>query len=96
MLLNIVDSVTVNRSPIDILIDSDLEIFLPNLDVLNCYYCVLSYHMKNTFDAQIVQAVDYEATLSAKISIAKKIFALEKDELFQSGSFQRFFSENKV
>ncbi|CAM8985551.1 unnamed protein product [Rhodiola kirilowii] len=42
-----------------------------------------------------MKAVDYEATLSTKISIAKKIFALEKDKIFQSASFQRFFSENE-
>uniref|UniRef100_A0A7N0UGE4 4-alpha-glucanotransferase n=1 Tax=Kalanchoe fedtschenkoi TaxID=63787 RepID=A0A7N0UGE4_KALFE len=41
------------------------------------------------------KAVDYEATMSTKLSIAKKIFALEKDRIFQSGSFQRFFSENE-
>ncbi|PIA53200.1 hypothetical protein AQUCO_00900054v1 [Aquilegia coerulea] len=40
-------------------------------------------------------AVDYEATLATKISIAKKIFFLEKDMILTSSSFQKFFSENE-
>ncbi|XP_077218422.1 disproportionating enzyme 2 isoform X2 [Tasmannia lanceolata] len=39
--------------------------------------------------------VDYEATMSAKLSIAKKVFSLEKDSILASSSFQKFFSENK-
>ncbi|BBH06999.1 disproportionating enzyme 2, partial [Prunus dulcis] len=39
--------------------------------------------------------VDYEATLSTKLSIAKKIFAQEKDLILNSSSFQKFFSENQ-
>ncbi|KAK2652047.1 hypothetical protein Ddye_011903 [Dipteronia dyeriana] len=39
--------------------------------------------------------VDYEATLTAKLSIAKKMFNLEKDMILTSSSFQNFFSENE-
>nr|XP_027066920.1 4-alpha-glucanotransferase DPE2-like [Coffea arabica] len=39
--------------------------------------------------------VDYEATMAAKLSIAKKVFALEKDMILNSSSFQNFFAENK-
>ncbi|KAL6225879.1 hypothetical protein ACLB2K_004728 [Fragaria x ananassa] len=39
--------------------------------------------------------VDYEATLTTKLSIAKKIFAQEKDKILTSNSFQKFFSENQ-
>ncbi|KAG7962175.1 hypothetical protein I3843_09G052400 [Carya illinoinensis] len=39
--------------------------------------------------------VDYEATLATKLSIAKKIFAREKDLILHSKSFQKYFSENE-
>ncbi|KAK9289814.1 hypothetical protein L1049_007974 [Liquidambar formosana] len=39
--------------------------------------------------------VDYEATMATKLSIAKKLFALEKDTILKSSSFQKFFSENE-
>ncbi|XP_059668275.1 4-alpha-glucanotransferase DPE2 isoform X2 [Cornus florida] len=39
--------------------------------------------------------VDYEATLAAKLSISKKIFALEKDLILNSSFFQKFLSENE-
>ncbi|XP_062004208.1 4-alpha-glucanotransferase DPE2 [Rosa rugosa] len=39
--------------------------------------------------------VDYEATLTTKLSIAKKIFAQEKNKILSSNSFQKFFSENQ-
>ncbi|KAK9671266.1 hypothetical protein RND81_12G018300 [Saponaria officinalis] len=39
--------------------------------------------------------VDYEATLATKLSIAKKIFSQEKDQILKSDSFQKFFSENE-
>ncbi|GAB2267087.1 4-alpha-glucanotransferase dpe2 [Dionaea muscipula] len=39
--------------------------------------------------------VDYEATMAAKFSIAKKIFTLEKDQTLESSSFQKFLSENQ-
>ncbi|KAK1292418.1 4-alpha-glucanotransferase DPE2 [Acorus calamus] len=39
--------------------------------------------------------VDYEATMSTKLSIAKKIFDLEKDYVLNSSSFKKFFSENE-
>ncbi|XP_073104819.1 4-alpha-glucanotransferase DPE2 isoform X2 [Elaeis guineensis] len=39
--------------------------------------------------------VDYEATMTAKLSIAKKVFNLEKDKILDSSSFKKFFSENE-
>ncbi|XP_043723914.1 4-alpha-glucanotransferase DPE2 [Telopea speciosissima] len=39
--------------------------------------------------------VDYEATMATKLSIAKKIFTLEKDSVLTSSSFEKFFSENE-
>ncbi|KAF3326219.1 4-alpha-glucanotransferase DPE2 [Carex littledalei] len=39
--------------------------------------------------------VDYEATMAVKLSIAKKIFNLEKEKVLSSSSFQKFFSENQ-
>ncbi|XP_019458258.1 PREDICTED: 4-alpha-glucanotransferase DPE2 [Lupinus angustifolius] len=39
--------------------------------------------------------VDYEATLTTKLSIAKKIFTREKDLILYSSSFKEFFSENE-
>lgn len=34
--------------------------------------------------------------METKLSIAKKIFDLEKDQTLKSSSFQKFFSENEV
>ncbi|GAA0156538.1 hypothetical protein LIER_14016 [Lithospermum erythrorhizon] len=39
--------------------------------------------------------VDYEATMAKKLSIAKKIFAQEKETILNSSSFQNFFAENQ-
>ncbi|KOM38696.1 hypothetical protein LR48_Vigan03g207800 [Vigna angularis] len=39
--------------------------------------------------------VDYEATMATKLSIAKKVFAQEKDLILNSSSFQQFFCENE-
>ncbi|KAF9599354.1 hypothetical protein IFM89_036811 [Coptis chinensis] len=39
--------------------------------------------------------VDYEATLDTKLSIAKKIYFLEKELILTSTAFQKFFSENE-
>lgn len=39
--------------------------------------------------------VDYEAALSTKLSIARKIFNLEKDKVLNSSSFKQFLSENE-
>ncbi|KAK6127201.1 hypothetical protein DH2020_039044 [Rehmannia glutinosa] len=39
--------------------------------------------------------VDYEATMAAKLSIAKKIFSKEKEIVFSSVAYQNFFSENQ-
>ncbi|KAL8172220.1 hypothetical protein V2J09_024024 [Rumex salicifolius] len=41
------------------------------------------------------KAVDYDATMATKLSIAKKIFSLEKDSVLSSSTFQKFFSENE-
>ncbi|XP_026425002.1 4-alpha-glucanotransferase DPE2-like [Papaver somniferum] len=41
------------------------------------------------------KAVDYEATLATKLSIAKKIFSVEKDSVLTSSAFKKFFSENE-
>lgn len=43
-----------------------------------------------------IQDVDYEATMAAKLSIAKKVFAQEKDLILNSSSFREFFSKNEV
>ena len=43
-----------------------------------------------------MQDVDYEATMAVKLSIARKIFNLEKEKVLSSSSFQKFFSENQV
>ncbi|CAN1256473.1 4-alpha-glucanotransferase DPE2 [Linum perenne] len=39
--------------------------------------------------------VDYEASLATKLSIAKKVFAKEKDAVLNSSAFQEFLSENE-
>ncbi|CAN6321373.1 unnamed protein product [Urochloa humidicola] len=39
--------------------------------------------------------IDYEASLSTKMSIARKIFNLEKDKVLNSSSFKQFLSENE-
>ncbi|KAL6896549.1 hypothetical protein ACP4OV_007121 [Aristida adscensionis] len=39
--------------------------------------------------------VDYEASLATKLSIAKKIFNLEKDKVLNTASFKQFLSENE-
>ena len=43
-----------------------------------------------------MQDVDYEATMAAKLSLARKIFAREKDSILNSSSFQKYLSENEV
>lgn len=48
--------------------------------------------MKKRLDGK---AVDYEAVMATKLSIAKKMFSLEKDMIFNSSSFQNYFSDNK-
>lgn len=39
--------------------------------------------------------VDYEATMAAKLSIAKKIYSQEREITFSSNAYQNFFSENQ-
>ncbi|CAL1352309.1 unnamed protein product [Linum trigynum] len=41
------------------------------------------------------KSVDYEASLATKLSIAKKVFAKEKDVILNSRAFQEFFLENE-
>nr|ACN50178.1 disproportionating enzyme 2 [Annona cherimola] len=41
------------------------------------------------------KAVNYEATMATKLSISKKIFNLEKDEILSSPSFQKFLVDNE-
>ncbi|KAI3949164.1 hypothetical protein MKW98_026544 [Papaver atlanticum] len=41
------------------------------------------------------KAVDYEATLAIKLSIAKKIFSVENDSVLTSSAFKKIFSENE-
>lgn len=43
-----------------------------------------------------LKEVDYDATMHAKISIAKKVYHLEKDQIFASAAFGKYFEENKV
>ncbi|ONM19786.1 4-alpha-glucanotransferase DPE2 [Zea mays] len=60
--------------------------------------------LSNLFIEEIQQAkkqldkkdVDYEAALSTKLSIARKIFNLEKEKVLNSSSFQQFLSENEL
>ncbi|KAI3788277.1 hypothetical protein L2E82_01037 [Cichorium intybus] len=40
--------------------------------------------------------VDYEATMTTKLSIAKKIFDLEKDSILNSTSFKKVLLENEL
>ncbi|KAM0907019.1 hypothetical protein ACQ4PT_016421 [Festuca glaucescens] len=42
-----------------------------------------------------IKDVDYEASLATKLTIAKKIFNLEKDKVLNSASFNKFLSENE-
>lgn len=44
----------------------------------------------------LIQDVDYDATMSVKLSVAKKVFKLEKDEVLESVEYKRFFKENQV
>lgn len=53
-------------------------------------------HSSSTFDSGSMQDVDYEATMAAKLSLARKIFAREKDSILNSSSFQKYLSENEV
>ncbi|KAK8919301.1 4-alpha-glucanotransferase DPE2 [Platanthera zijinensis] len=39
--------------------------------------------------------VDYEATMAAKLAIAKKIFIMEKDQILNSSLFIKFVSDNE-
>ncbi|KAL2630387.1 hypothetical protein R1flu_015073 [Riccia fluitans] len=42
-----------------------------------------------------LKEVDYEATLEAKLTVARKVFELERDEVLKSPSFQQYFDENQ-
>lgn len=56
---------------------------------------VIKQEIQKAQDSLDGKDVDYEATMAAKLSIAKKVFALEKDMIMNSSSFQKFFSENE-
>ena len=43
-----------------------------------------------------LKEVDYEATMAAKISIAKRVYRLERNQVFSSAAFKKYFDENKV
>lgn len=43
-----------------------------------------------------LKEVDYEATMAAKLSIAKRVYRLEKNKFFSSAAFKRYFEENEV
>lgn len=43
-----------------------------------------------------LKAVDYEATMAAKLSIAKRVYRLERNQVFSSAAFKKYFEENKV
>lgn len=43
-----------------------------------------------------LKQVDYDATMATKLSIAKKVFYLEKDEVFGSIEYKKFFWENQT
>ena len=43
-----------------------------------------------------LDAVDYEAVMSAKMKFVRKIFATQKDETFASGDYQEFFGREQA
>lgn len=43
-----------------------------------------------------LKEVDYEATMAAKISIARRVYHLEKNQVFGSAAFKNYLEENKV
>lgn len=49
-------------------------------------------HAKKQLDKK---DVDYEASLATKLTIARKIFNLEKNKVLNSASFKKFLSENE-
>lgn len=53
-------------------------------------------HLRTMILNSVLQEVDYEATMAAKLSIAKKIYAEEKGTVLSSAEFQKYFSENQV
>lgn len=59
-------------------------------------YTSVVLHSSYTFNSAFMQDVDYEATMAAKLSLARKIFAREKDSILNSSSFQKYLSENEV
>jgi 4-alpha-glucanotransferase len=70
--------------------------------VIGCQY--LTYLVLPTLQDEIesfrvqldLKEVDYDATMNAKISLAKKVYHLEKDQIFASAAFGKYFEENKV
>lgn len=43
-----------------------------------------------------LKEVDYDATMAAKLSISKRVYHLEKNQVFNSAAFKKYFEENKV
>ena len=56
----------------------------------------LQVDIENSRKQLDLKEVDYEATMAAKISIAKRVYRLEKNQIFSSATFKKYFEENKV
>lgn len=56
----------------------------------------LQLDIENSRKQLDLKDVDYEATMAAKISIAKRVYRLEKNQAFSSTAFKKYFEENKV
>jgi 4-alpha-glucanotransferase len=56
----------------------------------------LQLDIENSRKQLDLKEVDYEATMAAKISIAKRVYRLEKNQVFNSAAFKEYFEENKV
>ncbi|KVI12197.1 Carbohydrate-binding-like fold [Cynara cardunculus var. scolymus] len=54
-----------------------------------------SYPYRDTEGNERARRKDYEATMATKLSIAKKIFDLEKDLILNSSNFKNFLTENE-
>ncbi|KAG1371187.1 4-alpha-glucanotransferase DPE2 [Cocos nucifera] len=83
---------------VDLAVDSGFHLvqLLPVNDtsVHGMWWDSYPYRFSNT-KCLFIQNVDYEATMAAKLSIAKKVFNLEKDKILDSSSFKKFFSVNE-
>lgn len=66
------------------------------MEMLSLFCSSVVKHSSYMFNSGFIQDVDYEATMAAKLSLARKIFAREKDSILSSSSFQKYLSENEV